>query len=124
VRQKENQWAYKGSLIGPREGHFPETAEGATSQDRVRKQQSEHYSLFGDRRGGDKSGHGKKATERGTHFLETAEREGQVRTQKKVTKKRALTSWKPQRKGQVSMERRQPRRQHSLCEDHRGRNKS
>jgi len=43
--------------------HKLETAEGGTSQDTERKQMSEGHSQTGDRRGRDKSGHGKKANE-------------------------------------------------------------
>ena len=60
--------------------HFLDTASGGTSQDTERNRPSEGHSLPGDRIGRDKSGYGKKQTERG-----------------------ALTSWRPHRQGQVRM---------------------
>ena len=58
--------------------HFLETTERETSQDMERKGSSEEHSPTVDPRGRDLSIHGIKATER-----------------------RVLTSWRPQREGQV-----------------------
>ena len=78
-------------------------AEAGTSQDMETNQPSKGHSLPGDRRGREKSGHGKKVTEQGV-----------------------LTSWRPQKEGEVRicMERRQTSKDHSHSRDHRGWNKS
>ena len=84
--------AQKGSNQ-TRNTHKLETTEGGTSQDMERKQPSKGHLLSGDHRGRDKSGYGKK-----------------------VTKQGALTSWRPQREGQVRIwkESNQMRSTHSL----------
>ena len=50
-----------------------EIVSGGTSQDTKRMQPSEGRSPTGDGIGRDKPDHGKNASERGTHFLDTAE---------------------------------------------------
>jgi hypothetical protein len=78
--------------------HQLETAEAGTCQDTKRKRQGEEHSPTRGRSGRDKSGHRKKAAERGeTHQLESAEGETCQ-----------------------DMERKQPRKGHLLPGDHRG----
>ena len=72
--------------------HILETASGGTGQDTERNRPSEGHSLSGDRIGRDKSGYGKKQTERGALTNWRPHPEGQVRIQKKPTERGALTS--------------------------------
>ena len=64
--------------------HALETAQEGTSQDMERNQPSDAHSRPGDRTGRDKSGHGKKLTERCALTNWRPHREGQVRTQKET----------------------------------------
>src|SRR5579863_10386244 len=109
------------------------------------------HSQTGDHRGKDKSGHRKKATERGALTNWRPQREGQARTRKesdRASHRGALTYWRPQREGQVrtwkesdrargthvlettegwtsqDTERNQPSEGHSQTEGRRGRDKS
>jgi hypothetical protein len=104
--------------------HSLQTAEGGTSQDKVRKRPSEGHSPTGDRRGGASQDTKRSDQVRGTHSLETAEGGSSQNTKRKqlskghsqtrdrrgrdksghgkeVTKQGTLTFWTPQRKGQV-----------------------
>ena len=97
--------------------HFLETAEGGTCRDTERMRRSEGHSLPGDGKGRDLSGGGKRrpsdvhplpgdgrerylsgngnnAIDRGTLTFWTRQRESLVRTLKKATEQRALTSWR------------------------------
>ena len=81
--------------------HVLGTAQEGTSQDMERNQPSNAHSRPGDRTGRDKSGHGKKLTERCALTNWRPHRKGQVRHRKKLTERCALTFWRPHRKGQV-----------------------
>ena len=61
--QREGQVRTWKESNQPRHTHQLEMAEGGTSQDTERKQPIKVYSPTGDGRGGDKSGHRKKATD-------------------------------------------------------------
>ena len=63
-------------------GHTLPGDRRGKSHDMERNQLSKERSLPGDHRGGDKSGHGKKTTEQGALTSWRPQREGQVRTQK------------------------------------------
>lgn len=65
-----------------RGAHFLEITEGETSQDMERKGPSEEHSPTVHPRGRDRSGHGIKATERVVLTSWRPQREGQVRTRK------------------------------------------
>jgi len=60
--------------------HILETTEEETGQDTEIKRSSKGHSQSGGRRGRDKSGHRKKATEKGVLTNWRPQREGQVRT--------------------------------------------
>ena len=64
--------------------HVLETTQGGTSQDTERHRPSDAHSRPGDSTGRDKSGHGKKLTERCTLTYWRPHREGQVRTRKET----------------------------------------
>jgi hypothetical protein len=128
-----------------RGAHFLKTAEEGTHQESERKRLTEGHSPTGDHRGGDNSGHGKKATERwaltnwrprregevrvwkelesgqekGTHELE-ATRKRYVRTIKKAIDQGTLTDWRPWRGATQDMKRKQPSEGHSRTGHHKG----
>jgi hypothetical protein len=73
--------------------HSLKTAEGGTSQDTTeRNRLRERHSLPGDHRGRDKSGHGKKLTERGALTPWRPQKEEQVRTRKETGQARGTHS--------------------------------
>ena len=122
--QRKGQVRTREGRNRARETHLLETAEGGISQDTARKLPSEGYSLPGNHRERNKSGHEKEATARGsltfwrpqmegqvrarkeddqvrgTHFLETTARDKSGH-RRKPTERGALTPWRPQREGQV-----------------------
>ena len=71
-----------------------------TSQDTERNRPSKWYSLPGGHRGRDKSGYGRKPTERRVLTPWRQHRERQVSTWKETDRARVLTPWRPQREGQ------------------------
>ena len=68
--------------------HILEAAEGETCQDIERNRPIEGYSLPGDGRGRDLSGHRMKSTERGALTSWRQQREGLVRTEKEINRGR------------------------------------
>ena len=77
---QEGQFRTRKGTDQTRGTHILETTTGRTSQDTGRNRPSEGHPRAGGRIGRDKSGHGKKSAER-----------------------RALTSWRPHREGQIRM---------------------
>ena len=72
----------------PRHTHILEMATGGSCQDMERNRPSEAYSLSGDGRGRDLSGHGRKPTNRGALTLWRRRREGLVKTRKEINRPR------------------------------------
>src|SRR5579863_8793849 len=100
-------------------------AEGGTSQETERKQQSEGHSPTGDRRGRDKSGHGKKAIEQGALTLWRWQRGGQVRTWKESDQTRGTHGLEMAEEGtSQDTQIKQLSKGHSLSGDSRGTDKS
>ena len=105
--------------------HQLETAQGGTSQDTERNRPSDAHSPTGDSTGGDKSGHGKKPTERCALTFWRPHREGQVRSRKETDRAmRTHTLETAQGGTSQDTERNRPSNAHSPTGDHTGRDKS
>jgi len=72
--------------------HFLEATEGGTSQDMERKKPSEGHLRPGEGRGRDKLGHRREPTEQGVLTSWRPQRDGQVRTQKERNRERGTHS--------------------------------
>ena len=108
-----------------RHTHSLEMAGGGTCQDTERNWPSEAHSLSGDGRGRNLSGHGKKLTERGTLTSWRQQKEGLVSTQKKNERARHTHILKTEEGGTCQdTEKNWPSETHSLSGDGRWKNLS
>ena len=105
--------------------HALETAQEGTSQDTERNEPSDWHSPTGDRTGRDKSGHGKKLTERCVLTLWRPHRKGQVRTRNETDRAMRTHQLETAQGGtSQDMERNRPSDAHSHSGDRTGRDKS
>ena len=105
--------------------HKLETAQEGTSQDTERNRPSDAHSRSGDRTGRDKSGHGKKRTERLALTNWRPHRKGQVRTRKETDRAMRTHALETAQEGtSQDTERNRPSDAHSPTGDRTGRDKS